>query len=423
MSLMQAGEAYLMRALEQVPRLLSQVDRCGGSPTFGCFDRNYWHYRIVDFPCARHQAGAYALAQLYSTEGAGPYYRNRRIREWAQAGLDFWARTQNSDGSFDEWYPMEHSFPATAFSTVAAQESLTLIGDAGRAQEAVDRACGWLRRHREKSASNQEAAAILALSLGGDDVTGRLKRLLDGQTGEGWFMEYGGFDAGYSYVLLDNLSRVWEITGDEALLESILRLLGFLSYFIHPDGSSGGCYTSRNTGYMMPAGVEMVSAKSSTARAIANAGLANLAENPILWDDRYLCYNLYSTLQAYSSRCAGEAPPLPHSTAFDMHFPQAGLHVSSDGRGAYLIRGDDGRFLSYKNGAYDESSKLPYSPSYLPNPYAGLGLRLCQLVAGRSDRLSGLIKGALKKRLITKMAAKENIYVPSARYFNPRELS
>ena len=25
------------------------------SPTYGCFDRNYWHYRIIDFPSGMAQ--------------------------------------------------------------------------------------------------------------------------------------------------------------------------------------------------------------------------------------------------------------------------------------------------------------------------------------------------------------------------------
>ena len=34
----------------QVARILTQMDRDPQSPTFGCFDRNYWHYKIRDYP-------------------------------------------------------------------------------------------------------------------------------------------------------------------------------------------------------------------------------------------------------------------------------------------------------------------------------------------------------------------------------------
>ena len=41
---------YADAALHEIPRLLTLLDRDPSSPTYGCFDRNYWHYRTQDFP-------------------------------------------------------------------------------------------------------------------------------------------------------------------------------------------------------------------------------------------------------------------------------------------------------------------------------------------------------------------------------------
>ena len=32
------------------PKILTLQDRNAHSPTYGCFDRNFWHYKIIDFP-------------------------------------------------------------------------------------------------------------------------------------------------------------------------------------------------------------------------------------------------------------------------------------------------------------------------------------------------------------------------------------
>ena len=41
------------RALDDVAKILTLQDRNPHSPTYGCFDRNYWHYRIIDFPSGK----------------------------------------------------------------------------------------------------------------------------------------------------------------------------------------------------------------------------------------------------------------------------------------------------------------------------------------------------------------------------------
>ena len=46
---------------EFLPRILSQCCRDANSPSFGCFDRNFWHYRMRDFSSIILQQGGYAV--------------------------------------------------------------------------------------------------------------------------------------------------------------------------------------------------------------------------------------------------------------------------------------------------------------------------------------------------------------------------
>ena len=65
---MPGKEVYLNYALDQIPRILGNMDRNSFSPTYGCFHRDYWLDKTSDFPDAVRQFGSQALAIVYSTE-------------------------------------------------------------------------------------------------------------------------------------------------------------------------------------------------------------------------------------------------------------------------------------------------------------------------------------------------------------------
>ena len=72
---------YVEKAIPQIPRLLSLQDRNEFSPTYGCFDRSFWHEKSVDFPTALAQFGVQALALIYSYKFPGNiYFSNAKIR-------------------------------------------------------------------------------------------------------------------------------------------------------------------------------------------------------------------------------------------------------------------------------------------------------------------------------------------------------
>ena len=122
-------DVYARLALAQLPRLLGNQDRNHYSPTFGCFHRDYWLDKTSDFPDAVRQFAVHSLALVYKHEFPGNIYRGQsKIRDWAVAGLDFWASIQHGDGSFDEFYPYERGWVGpTGFTMFAVAEAFRLL--------------------------------------------------------------------------------------------------------------------------------------------------------------------------------------------------------------------------------------------------------------------------------------------------------
>src|SRR6187401_1019904 len=90
------------QALTNIPKILTLLDRNPHSPTFGCFDRNYWHYRILDFPSGMSQEFVWPLALVHQFDLPGnPYYRQPAIRDWVGAGITFAGKAAHHDGSCD----------------------------------------------------------------------------------------------------------------------------------------------------------------------------------------------------------------------------------------------------------------------------------------------------------------------------------
>ena len=124
-------ETYARKAISQIPRMLGNLDRNPYSPTYGCFHRDYWLDKTSDFPDAVRQFSVQTLALVYKHDFPGNIYKGQKdILEWATAGLDFWARIQHNDGSFDEFYPNERGWIGpTGFTTYTSAEAYILLQD------------------------------------------------------------------------------------------------------------------------------------------------------------------------------------------------------------------------------------------------------------------------------------------------------
>jgi hypothetical protein len=385
------------------------------------------------------------------------------LAEAITAGFRYTAHIQHGDGSFDQAFPNERSFGATAFvaESLAAAYALACDGMAAEDRAVVElmlkKAASFLCDHDETHGviCNHLAGAAWALTQCADlfhderfekRAAALLRQVLANQSGEGWFTEYQGADPGYQTLCLYFLAQIAQRRPSEELRAALARGVEFVSWFVHPDGSFGGEYGSRRTAICYPGGLAMLAGDNPLAaamtRAVATAmeqdrtvgladiDIANMA--PLLSN----CVHLADALDAPP---AGDLPALPCEQAgASKDFPQAGLHIRSAGRLHAVIGASNGgvlkvfdretRRIIYDDGGYagrDASGALVTtqvtvtSPRVqaaageiaieadffkvgqaLPTPAKFLLLRLLNLTVMASIGIGNLVKGLLVRLLI-----------------------
>ena len=310
----QLRNAYLNAALADIPRLLSAIDRNPHRATYGCFDRNFWHYRTAAFPSEMYQEGVLPLALAYTHDFPdNPWRGAPRVRELAIAALRFSARSAHADGSCDDYYPFERALGAAVFSLLAAARTYRLLELDDRLVAAcLFRRARWIARHGESGRlANHHALAALGLwhvgqLPGGEEfqqaAADRLAMLLDWQSDEGWFDEYGGADPGYQTLTLDCLAQYRRASGDRQVDEPLRRGLAFARWFLHPDGSYAGEYGSRGTYHFFPHGAELLAGENADAADLADGFLGRLSRRSAasFSDDRLFAHLTANLLEAYA---------------------------------------------------------------------------------------------------------------------------
>lgn len=306
---------YSFEAIRMLPRIVLMVDKNPYSRTYGCFDREYWHYRTVDFPCGMNQEFCLPLALAHA--GAfpnNPFRGNVRLKELAVAGIEFARAASHADGSCDDYFPFERALGALVFSLYAMTESYQVLGlDRPDLVDFFRLRGDWLIRHNESGQlANHQALAALALYnvfvVSGDPKYRRASdeyrdTTLSWQHAEGWFQEYEGADPGYHSCSIDFLGKLRQKSGDDAvLLGPLVRAAEFASHFMHPDGSYAGEYGSRNTYHFYPHGFELLAAHSAPAARIAETYLqSGLPDRRRYYnDDNRMCaHYVYDWMQAW----------------------------------------------------------------------------------------------------------------------------
>jgi len=335
---------YAFEAIRQLPRIILMVDKNPFSPTYGCFDREFWHYRTVDFPCGMNQEFCLPLAMAYAHGfPSNPYHKKERMRELAAAAIAYARKSSHADGTCDDYFPFEKALGALVFSTYAMTESYQVLQL--ECPDALDffRLRGdWLLNHNETGQlANHQAFAALALYniyLLTED-----KRYLQGsqsfrdltlswQHEEGWFQEYEGADPGYHSCSIAFLSKLYLKSKDESLVEPITRAIRFAAHFMHPDGSYAGEYGSRNTYHFYPHGFEVFAVRDDTAKWIAQMYLSKSLPSRTRYfnDDNRMCaHYVYDWMQSWldwhSRPPTLEGVPAPETGS--KWFPDAELYT------------------------------------------------------------------------------------------------
>jgi hypothetical protein len=412
-------ELFAREALAQIPKILTLLDRNPHSPTYGCFDRNFWHYKMIDFPSGMAQEFVWPLALAYAVDAPGnPYYRRPVIKDWGEAGILYAARSSRADGSCDDYFPYERAAGAAAFSLLACVESYGLLGMRNdSALRFFERRADWLAGHHESGMlSNHQALIALCLeSLArllqsgrwAEAKESRVDRVLAWQSEEGWFQEYEGCDPGYHTLTVSCLARLYQSNPTAKLKEALARAVRLAAEFVHPDGSYGGEYGSRNTYNFFPHGFELVGAWMPEALGVNDRFLCGLARGlaPCYADDHIIGHHAWNYLLAYRD-FVEQRPPLSGRREGRVLLKQAGLLVDRRrGTELYVALNKGGVFKLFRGGellASDthlsvrvrERGRLKTAVGHLIDDY--------ELALGEDEiSISGSLGWAKQKRMTT----------------------
>lgn len=306
-------DLFAREAIGQLPKIITLLDRNPHSPTYGCFDRNFWHYKIIDFPSGMAQEFVWPLALAYHTPlPNNPYYQKPAIRQWVEAGILYAAHSAHPDGSCDDYFPFERAAGAAAFSLLACIESYQALElNHYEVLKFFEHRADWLAHHQESGKlANHQALIVLCLELAGKLLQTskwesakirRLEQLLSWQNSEGWFQEYEGCDPGYQTLTISSLARLYQLWPDPQLKDPLIKAVNFTTHFVHPDGSYGGEYTSRNTYNFFPHGFELVGQWMPEALAINDQFLIGLEQNlnSCYADDHIIGHHTWNYLLAW----------------------------------------------------------------------------------------------------------------------------
>lgn len=334
-------DLFAREALAQIPKILTLLDRNPHSPTYGCFDRTFWQYKVIDFPAGMSQEFVYPLALAYGCDLPGNvYYRQPTIKEWVKAGIEYAYFSSHSNGSCDDYFPYERAAGAAAFSLLGCLES-TILLDLQHTQRVLDFFCrraDWLAKHQESGRlTNHQALIVLCLELAGRLLNSdrwktskqkRLEQVFAWQNPEGWFIEYEGCDPGYHTLTISCLARLYELQPSERLRKAIASAVELAAEFVHPDGSYGGEYTSRNTYNFFPHGFELVGKWLPKALNINDRFLQGLANGlgSCYADDRIIGHHTWNYLLAWRDFIPNR-PPLEPRTRGRIHLQQGGILI------------------------------------------------------------------------------------------------
>ncbi|MCC0177447.1 hypothetical protein I4641_10710 [Waterburya agarophytonicola K14] len=354
---------FAREALAQIPKILTLLDRNPHSPTYGCFDRTFWQYKVIDFPAGMSQEFVYPLALAYHCNLPNNiFYQQSIIKEWVEAGILYAAASSHANGSCDDYFPYERAAGAAAFSLLACIESYTLMGlDNPLILDFFARRADWLAGHQESGRlTNHQALIVLCLELLGNLLSTkrwheskqeRLEQVLSWQNTEGWFIEYEGCDPGYHTLTISCLAQIYELNPDARLKKAIALAVELAAQFVHPDGSYGGEYTSRNTYNFFPHGFELVGKWLPAALNINDRFLQGLKNGlgSCYADDRIIGHHTWNYLLAWRDFVTIR-PPLQPRPQGRFYLKEGGILIDRrDNTELYIALNKGGVFKLFRD--------------------------------------------------------------------------
>lgn len=251
--------------------ILSCLDRDPYSKTYGCFDRLYWAWKLKDYGDLTLQRMVYPLTKMLNDNDA----LIEKYIPWIVASFDYISKKIHYDGSIDQAFYGEHSHAGTGFllfdllNTYEIICSRIDISTDSMIQNLLHKMASYLLEHDETHGfiSNHllgVSAALMGMYrlYGNQDYFEKAiyytERVINVQSQDGWFPEYNGADPGYLSLAIYYLASIYKMNPSEKYKDALYKAIEFTSYFIHPDGSYGGEYGSRNTEIFYPGGYALM---------------------------------------------------------------------------------------------------------------------------------------------------------------------
>ncbi len=336
-------------------RVLTQLDRDPDSPTYGCFDRNYWHYKIRDFASSILQQGLFLLEALRQGQLSNPQVDSKIAGEWTLAAVNALSWQVDSAGRVDEYYPYEESYPAAAFGLYAVskvlwqwqQEKSPLLARVD--WRGLKRLARALSKRTEPQAANQFAAGLAGLAMAQHVPELEVKQkqvakladvFFELQHEEGWFPEYGGPDFGYLTVTIDALADYADATGDERAPAAAKKAISFLASLVGADGDLPWTLNSRNTDYITPYGLSRFAADDAEASLLLHQLFKNALKPEHFLanvDDRYHCHYVYASLVRSLPFAEAAVAPVGRAVGVQRLFAGCGYWVQHSAKNSVYI--------------------------------------------------------------------------------------
>jgi hypothetical protein len=256
-----------------MPRFLGLINCDQTDPYYGCTDRQFWAWKLIDFPNSTNQASVYGLSLLRENQLLPKEVSSEACLELILAMIKVVPKLSDRRNGLAEALPYEGSFCVTALVLSNILATLTVIErelSIDEKEEVLD-ICSPLAEFIYKQdeyhgvISNHLATASLAMHRwhlrSGEQKAKKKRDLLitrirqHQDVSEGWMREYGGADPGYqSWALSELVQLDREGLDCDDLIESGYQ---FLSYFAMPDGSFGNGVGARLTRFFFPGGAEI----------------------------------------------------------------------------------------------------------------------------------------------------------------------
>ena len=303
-------------------KVLSNYNFKKYSKYYGNFDRNFWHTKTIsDFPSSTYQQAILGITKYCIYLEIRKKKNNtliKKLNSIIKNSILNWCYIQNPDGSQNEYYKNDRSFCPTTFTTFAISKSYILkknlfnFEEKKTIKDKIKKSSIWIYKNIYYESCNQLLAAHNALYfsyliLKNKDIKKKynlIKNKIIHLSNLGNLKEYGGYDTGYIFISLDLIYEFLLFKKDKEIIKLANHLCRFLTNFLHPNGTSGGAYNSRNTTHIMPFACLIHKILKSQSSENLYAWFKRhekkiVYENPLKINDKYFCYFYFNSIINY----------------------------------------------------------------------------------------------------------------------------